>query len=91
LDKIPYYGIQRKYSTPSIEVVPEFNPVGDPAAIVRHFEKMKLMLPPKQERIHLVGTQDTEEFTHSMYDYLASNLGKKAVSSEISMYKESRV
>jgi len=92
IDTIPYYNIEKQTHALTPEILPvcdEENPNLE-ENIIGYFEKKKRMFPLQQEKIHLIGTQDTANIVNAMQQYLISELGNHVVSSEISLYKESK-
>ena len=57
---------------PSSEILPIRD--CDIAPLVEYFEDKRRLLPVQHEPVHLIGTQDTENFVESMHDYLATHL-----------------
>lgn len=58
--------------------------------VIKEFEVKDRMLPTTKEKIHLIGTQDTMLLVASMRQYLIDTLWDDVVSSETSLYKESK-
>lgn len=59
--------------------------------IIKEFDMKNRMSTPAQEKIHLIGTQDTAWLVESMKQYLISTLWEGVVTSEVSLYKESNI
>ncbi len=90
VDTIPFYDIKKQLPSPFSQKLPNRWGAEDFwNDVFNIFEERKRMFPRQQERIHLVGTQDTAEIVNSMQQYLIQELWAHTVSSEISLYDES--
>ncbi len=90
----PFYKQHRPpFSFPSVSDIGSLA-WGDISWLVDSFHhealQHELLFPSRQEKVHLIATQDTADFVDKMKQYLCSVLWCDAVSSEVVAYQEDK-
>ena len=84
----PAYSIPKAIVPSTSFLTPEADFVKE---TINDFQTRDRLYPFKKEKIHLIGTQDTQWITESIKQYLSSALWDDIITSEISYYKESDI